>query len=114
MRAVAERIRSLLALHEIFRQNDFARQVWVVGINTCVHDGDDDGRVAQRCVPGLPRSNELRRPLRNVPVMGRGIGVGVIRIVRDEHGLHDVIQGHRFDVGILLEPGQQRSQGCGA
>jgi len=108
--AMAERIGRALALDVVFSQNDFARKVWMVGIDARIHYGNDDGGVAQRGIPGLLRVDELRRPLRDVAIFGRWIGRGVIRIVGDEHRLHDIVEGHRLDAGLLLEARQQTSQ----
>src|SRR5439155_20111140 len=111
VRAMTERIRRALTLDEVFGQDDFARQVWMVGINARIHDGDDYGSISQGCIPGLPRPDELRRPLGDVAVFGRWVGCGVIGIIRDEHRLHDIVEGHSLDVGLLLEARHQAAQG---
>ncbi len=89
---MAERIGHLLPLDVVFRQNDFARQLRMVGINARIHDGNDDGRIAQGGVPGLLRPNELRRPLGYIAVVGGWIGRGVIGIVRHELCLYDIVE----------------------
>ena len=110
MRAMTERVRRALALDVVFRQNHFASQIGMVGINTRIHDGDDDGRIAQRGIPSLPCPDELRRPLGDVAVLRRWIRRGVIGIIRDEHRLHDIIESHGLDVGVLLEARHQATQ----
>ena len=111
MRAVTERIRGPLAFDIVFRENDFAaRQVWMVGIDARIHDGDDDGRIAESGIPGLRRADELRRPLGDVAVLRRWIRCGVIGIVRDEHRLHNIVEGHGFNVRLLFEPRHESAQ----
>src|SRR5207249_8790995 len=74
VRAVTERIRGALAFDIVFGQNDFAaRQVWMVGIDACIYDGNDDGSIAESGIPGLRRADELRRPLGDVAVLRRRI-----------------------------------------
>ena len=111
---MTEGIGRALALDVVFSQNDFARKVRMVGIDTRIHDGNDDGGVAQGGIPGLLRPNELRRPLGEVAVLGRWIGCGVIGIVRDHHRLYDIVEGHRLDAGLLLEARHQAAQALGA
>ena len=82
----------------------------MVGINARIHDGNDDGRIAQRGVPALLCPNELRSPLRDVAVLGSWIRRGVIGIIRDEHRLHDIVERHRLDAGLLLEACHQTTQ----
>ena len=111
MRAVTERIRRLLALDVVFSQNNLARQLRMIGIDAGIHDGNDDGRIAHGCIPGLGRSNELRRPLGDVAGLGGWIGCGVIGIIRDKHRLHDIVEGHVLDAGVLREARHEESQG---